>query len=151
MGELIYKTSNDDALQKFKIDSDDIAYFSEQKITKAQPVVLVFSVNGEDIGFVKFDLRVFNRNAYITYYVVPKYRGQGYGKAMLKKAIEFAFGEMNLHRLTAEVYAYNEKSIRLLESLGFVREGLIREAKFHDNKYWDILIMGVLKEEARRK
>ncbi|MEJ5257036.1 MAG: GNAT family protein [Fervidobacterium sp.] len=150
MDELVYKTSNEDSLQKFKIVSDDIAYFSEQKITKAQPVVLVFSVNGEDIGFVKFDLRVFNRNAYITYYVIPKYRGQGYGKAMLQKAIGFAFGEMNLHRLTAEVYAYNEKSIKLLESLGFMREGLLREAKFHDNKYWDILIMGILKEEYRK-
>lgn len=150
MDELVYKTSNEDSLQKFKIVSDDIAYFSEQKITKAQPVVLVFSVNGEDIKFVKFDLRVFNRNAYITYYVIPKYRGQGYGKAMLQKAIGFAFGEMNLHRLTAEVYAYNEKSIKLLESLGFMREGLLREAKFHDNKYWDILIMGILKEEYRK-
>ncbi|MGQ9855323.1 MAG: GNAT family N-acetyltransferase [Fervidobacterium sp.] len=145
MGELIYKTSNDDALQKFKIDSGDIAYFSEQKITKAQPVVLVFSVKDEDIGFVKFDLRVFNRNAYLTYYVVPKYRGQGYGKLMLQKAIEFAFEEMNMHRLTAEVYEYNERSIKLLERLGFVKEGVLREAKFHNAKYWDIVIMGLIR------
>jgi len=66
---------------------------------------------------------------------------------MLRKALEFAFKELNLHRITAEVYEYNERSLRLLESLGFKKEGILKEAKYHDGRYWDIIVMGLMKED----
>uniref|UniRef100_A0A7V4NG82 N-acetyltransferase n=1 Tax=Fervidobacterium pennivorans TaxID=93466 RepID=A0A7V4NG82_FERPE len=135
-----------------ELSDEDIKYFSERRITKAEPVTLVFfseknDGNYEKIGFVEFDLRVINKNAYITFYVTPQYRGKGIGKLMLRKALEFAFKELNLHRITAEVYEYNERSLRLLESLGFKKEGILREAKYHDGRYWDIIVMGLMKED----
>ncbi|AMW32946.1 GNAT family N-acetyltransferase [Fervidobacterium islandicum] len=145
--KLTFRVSEDILLE---LPEEDVMYFSERKITKAKPVVLVFSVEEdgriEKIGFVEFDLRVLNRNAYITYYVSPVWRGRGLGKLMLKKAFDFAFRELNLHRITAEVYEYNERSLKLLEGLGFHREGILKEAKYHDGRYWDIIILGMLRE-----
>jgi len=72
------------------------------------------------------------------------FRGKGFGKAMLAESIDYAFNEMNMHRLTAEVYEYNESSIALLKSLGFSEEGRLKEAKFHNGEFWDIIVYGIL-------
>ncbi|HCI30047.1 MAG TPA: GNAT family protein [Fervidobacterium sp.] len=129
------------------ISTADLIFFSERRIIKAEPIYLTFEHAGEEIGFVEFDLRVFNRNAYLTYYIVESFRGKGFGRAMLKKSIEYAFDEMNMHRLTAEVYEYNEKSVAILDSLGFSEEGRLKEAKFHNARFWDIIVYGILHDE----
>lgn len=61
--------------------------------------------------------------------------------------MELAFGTFNLYRLEAEVMEFNEPSIRLMESLGFKLEGRLREARYVDGKYWDILRYGILRRE----
>lgn len=52
-----------------------------------------------------------------------------------------------MNRLTAEVYEYNEVSIKLLEKFGFKKEGRLKKAKFHNGRYYDIFIYGLLKNE----
>lgn len=135
-----------------EIVEDDIAYFSERNITNIQPVLLNFYYSSPDgqekfIGFVEFDLRVLNKNAYITYYLKKEYRGKGIGAVMVKKSIKFAFRELNLNRVTAEVYEYNDHSIKLLKKLGFKEEGRIRNGKYHNSRFWDIIIYGLLRTE----
>ncbi|MBO8160920.1 MAG: GNAT family N-acetyltransferase [Thermosipho sp. (in: Bacteria)] len=132
------------------IQFEDLKNFSETRIVNMKrKIVLNFMENSDVIGFVTFDMRYFNKNAYITYYLVPEERGKGKGKKMLSFAIDFAFNELNLERITAEVYEYNEKSLKLLEKLGFKIEGRIRKGKYHNGRYYDILIYGMLKEEKR--
>lgn len=121
---------------------EDSYMLSERRILKASPVTLGFYDSERFVGFLEFDLRVFNKNAYITFYVIPQERGKGYGKKIVESAIEYARNEMNLHRLTAEVYEYNLPSVKIMESLNFVLEGKLREAKYHNGKYWDILVFG---------
>ncbi|MGC8902938.1 MAG: GNAT family N-acetyltransferase [Fervidobacterium sp.] len=130
----------------FELTEDDIQYFSERRFVKVEPITLVFKHSNEEIGFVEFDIRVVNRNAYLTYYLKNEHRGKGLGSEMLKRAIVFAFNELNLNRITAEVYEYNIVSMKLLEKLGFVQEGRLRKAKFHNSRFWDIIIYGLLKE-----
>ncbi|ANQ53372.1 GCN5 family acetyltransferase [Thermosipho sp. 1063] len=132
-----------------KIESDDLKYFSETRIIDIPRRVVLNFFESIPIGFVTFNVRYFNRNAYITYYVRSDMRGKGYGKVILKKAIDYAFDEMNLNRLTAEVYEYNEISIYLLEKLGFVKEGVLRKAKYSQGRYFDIYVYGLLKDERR--
>jgi len=126
------------------ISADDLIYFSERRIIRVEPIYLTFECNDQKVGFVEFDVRVYNRNAYLTYYVTKTFRGKGFGKVMLAESIDYAFSEMNMHRLTAEVYEYNESSVTLLKSLGFSEEGRLKEAKFHNGKFWDIIVYGIL-------
>ncbi|QTA37485.1 GNAT family N-acetyltransferase [Thermosipho ferrireducens] len=134
--------------EKVEIAPSDLIYFSETRYLKTQRrIVLNFIESEKVIGFVTFDMRYFNKNAYITYYLLPEKRGMGKGKEMLRKAIEFAFKELNLRRLTAEVYDYNVSSKKVLEKLGFVVEGVVREGKYHEGKYYNIIIYGLLKGE----
>ncbi|NND45990.1 MAG: GNAT family N-acetyltransferase [Xanthomonadales bacterium] len=83
-------------------------------------------------------------SAYLSYYAVQKYAERGYMKEGLQQVIDRAFGEMGLHRLEANIQPGNERSIRLVESLGFECEGyspryLMINGKWRDHERWAIL------------
>jgi RimJ/RimL family protein N-acetyltransferase len=45
------------------------------------------------------------------------------------------------------VYEYNERAIRCYEKSGFRHEGSMRQARYLDGKYYDELVMGILRAE----
>ncbi|TFG09773.1 N-acetyltransferase [Candidatus Thorarchaeota archaeon] len=70
------------------------------------------------------------------------FQGVGLGTAMTEICIREA-KESELHRLSLEVVAENEAAIHLYDKLGFVKEGLKRDAFFgQDGKYHDLVVMG---------
>ena len=77
----------------------------------------------------------------------PEYRGKGYGTDAMRLALRFAFMELNLHRVTLDVFEYNPRAIRSYEKAGFQHEGRQREVLFRNGKRWDVLEMGILREE----
>jgi RimJ/RimL family protein N-acetyltransferase len=83
----------------------------------------------------------------------PANRGEGYGYEAGQLALAFAFDELNLHRITATVFSYNERSMALIEKLGFQREGAMREFLQRDGKRFDMFFYGLLRPEwvARNK
>src|SRR3990172_8745212 len=56
--------------------------------------------------------------------------GKGYGFDALKTLMAYGFHTANLHKLYAEIFAFNEPSIRLFEKAGFTRDGAKREDQF---------------------
>jgi diamine N-acetyltransferase len=76
-----------------------------------------------------------------------QYWGRGYGTKATKAVLRYAFGELNLHRVELEVFAYNPRAIRCYEKAGFRREGTRRQSHFHDGQYHDAYRMGILREE----
>jgi RimJ/RimL family protein N-acetyltransferase len=79
-------------------------------------------------------------------------RGKGYGYESMQLALIFAFHELNMHRVQLTVFSYNERSIALVEKLGFQREGVYREFLQRDGKRYDMYLYGLLRREweARR-
>jgi len=75
------------------------------------------------------------------------YLGRGYGTAALQLLLEYGFGELNLHRIHLNVYAFNARAIRSYEKVGFTLEGTEREALFRDGQYHDVWIMSILLPE----
>jgi RimJ/RimL family protein N-acetyltransferase len=73
--------------------------------------------------------------------------GKGYGTDAMKIILRFAFTELNLRRVTLNVFEYNPRAIRSYEKVGFHHEGRQRGALLRDGKRWDMLYMGVLAEE----
>lgn len=73
--------------------------------------------------------------------------GKGYGTEAMQLALNFAFNELNLHRVQLSVFAYNERAIALYEKLGFVREGTYREHVRRDGSYYDMYLYGLLRRE----
>lgn len=73
-------------------------------------------------------------------------RGKGYGSSAARLMIQYAFEEMNLHRLFLRVYAENIQAIRSYEKAGFVKEAHLRDDVCIQGKYHDIVLMGILNQ-----
>ncbi len=76
-----------------------------------------------------------------------EYWGQGYGTDATRAMLRFAFGELNLHRVTLDVYDFNPRAMRCYEKVGFRHEGTKREALFRDGRFHDVHIMAILQHE----
>jgi [ribosomal protein S5]-alanine N-acetyltransferase len=73
--------------------------------------------------------------------------GRGYGTEVTRLVVGHAFGTMNLNRVWLHVFEYNERGIRAYTKVGFREEGRLRQHTFADGRYWDVLVMGVLRDE----
>lgn len=142
---------NDEERQVLYSSNEQIDTMSEVwRYPKGTPTEIVFKIEreGKIIGELKMkNLRWFNRKAELALIILPEEQGKGYGTEALKTIINYAFNDMNLHRLEGEVIEYNEASKKILESLGFKEEGRLREAKYSKGKYWDIIRYGLLRRE----
>jgi len=87
--------------------------------------------------------------AEIGYDLMPRFWGQGLMKEALVAMLEYGFAEMDLHRVQAMVAPMNERSQRLLNRLGFVREGILRGWRFYKGKFWDEVCYSLLRHEWR--
>lgn len=97
------------------------------------------------IGMVELDRVEWDRGrAEVAFFVAPAFQGGGYARDALATLIEYAFDELGLHKLTAEAFAFNEASRGLLESLGFVEEGRLREEEWVDGEWVDVVRYGLL-------
>jgi len=96
-----------------------------------------------------FHLDPDNRRAEIGYALGRQHWGKGYMGEALHALLGFAFGELGLHRLEADVDPRNTASIKSLERLGFRQEGYLRERWIVNGEIQDALLFGLLQREWR--
>ena len=77
-----------------------------------------------------------------------QYWGKGYGTDAMRVMLRYAFTELNLHRVTLGVFEYNPRAIRSYEKAGFKVEGILRQYLHREGRYWDEVMMGILREEG---
>lgn len=75
--------------------------------------------------------------------LLPAYRGQGLGRRLIEAAIAKA-REAGMVRVEFGVHADNARAIRLYEKVGFVREGVSRDAFCVDGRYTDVINMALI-------
>jgi RimJ/RimL family protein N-acetyltransferase len=81
----------------------------------------------------------------------PDYREQGYGTDAIREFLRFLFDTVGLHRVWLGTYEYNARARRVYENLGFVQEGVAREADYVDGRWVDSVLYGILEEEFRAR
>lgn len=77
-------------------------------------------------------------------------RGHGYGKEALELLFDFGFKELNLHRIWAEVYDFNN-ALGLYKKIGFKEDGLCRDTQFCEGRYVNSHMISMLENEWREK
>lgn len=73
--------------------------------------------------------------------------GKGYGTDAMRVILHYAFSELNLRRVSLNTFEYNPRAIRSYEKVGFVHEGRERGYLYRSGKHWDVIYMGILREE----
>jgi RimJ/RimL family protein N-acetyltransferase len=76
-----------------------------------------------------------------------EYLGKGYGTDAMKTLIKFIFEQMNINKIKLQVFSFNKRAVRSYEKCGFKKEGVLRMEIFRDGRYYDDIIMGLLREE----
>jgi len=79
---------------------------------------------------------------------VENCRRKGYGTEALNTIVKYAFDEMRLHCIYADVLEYNNASQKLFEKCGFRRDGLLRERIYKGGKYVNVVTFSRLNEDA---
>ena len=77
----------------------------------------------------------------------PGDRRKGYGSEALALLLRYAFAELNLFRLASQIPAYNLGAMRLFQKAGFVEEVRRRQALNRDGRFWDLIHVGLLRDE----
>lgn len=75
--------------------------------------------------------------------------GKGYGREAMKLLLDYAFLEMNLHRVSLRVFSFNQRAIKLYQNIGFQQEGNSRQSLYRDGRWHDLIHMGILHDEYR--
>lgn len=88
-----------------------------------------------------------NKKAELGYWLGKMYWGKGYATEALNLMLGFGFDKLDLNKIYAKVLSYNERSIKLLSSLKFSKEGINRQDIFHMGKFFDDISFGLLKKE----
>jgi RimJ/RimL family protein N-acetyltransferase len=89
------------------------------------------------------------RRAEVGYVLARDAWGRGYMHEALTALLDYGFSEMALNRVEADIDPRNEASARILERLGFVQEGLLRERWIVDGEVSDTGFYGLLAREWR--
>lgn len=90
------------------------------------------------------------QSASFGYWIGAPYAGQGYMSDALKAALEFAFTQLELHRMEAACIPSNKASRRVLEKSGFRHEGMAHKYLKINGIWQDHEIFGLLQEEFSR-
>lgn len=77
--------------------------------------------------------------------------GKGFGTDAMRVILRYAFSELNLWRVSLNVFEYNPRAIRSYEKIGFTVEGHCRKFLNRDGRRWDLIYMGILKEEWEKR
>jgi diamine N-acetyltransferase len=81
--------------------------------------------------------------------VVVAAPGRGLGRRILKELMRIAFEDLHAHRMFLDVFEDNTRARHVYESLGFVYEGIMREAGERGEQFISLHLMSMLDREYR--
>ena len=103
--------------------------------------------DGDPVGVIGLDQNETWGLGELGYWIAPDRWGEGYCTDAVRTVARYAFEERRLHKVAAEAYEHNEGSLRVLEKVGFEREGVRREEAFVGGEYRDVHRYGLLAGE----
>ena len=100
------------------------------------------------IGFLGLWLNLIHNEAWVGIGIGEReYWGKGYGTDAMKLAVQYAFMELGLQRVSLGLHEYNARALKSYEKAGFRLEGHTRQDVLREGRRTDSLWMGILREE----
>jgi ribosomal-protein-serine acetyltransferase len=100
---------------------------------------------GAIVGLISFNsISKTNKNASIGYWLDQASQGKGIVTKACALLIEYGFHEIQLHRIELRCAVHNEKSCAIPKRLGFVHEGVLRDAEWLYDHFVDLNLFSLL-------
>jgi RimJ/RimL family protein N-acetyltransferase len=112
----------------------------------SNPYAWAIAVDGKLAGEIRLDRvdQTDGRASMAIGMYDTNFLGKGYGSEAIRLILRYAFTDLNLHRVSVRVLAYNQRALRAYEKCGFIIEGREREAAFVDGSWHDDVMMGMI-------
>lgn len=149
----VHQLFNDDQIMSYWFDEPfealvELRDIYDRHIHDERERRFIIDVDGEPAGLVELvGILDVHRNAEFQIIVAPQHQGRGLASAATRKALDYAFAVLNLHKVYLIADVANEKAIHVYRKAGFQSEGILREEFFAAGRYRDALRMGVLQRE----
>jgi ribosomal-protein-serine acetyltransferase len=101
------------------------------------------------VGFHRVDWR--NSAGSIGYWLAADAQGRGLMTRAVAACLDHAFGAWDLHRIEIRAAPDNARSRAVPERLGFVQEGILREAERHADRFGDLVVYAMLAADWRAR
>ncbi len=112
------------------------------------PVALIVeTLEGDTCGLVILSrIAAIDRSCELSIFLEPASRRQGIGTDVIETITDVLLTQWNFHRVTAQSEEHNAAAHALFSRLGYVLEGRLREARFFDGAWHDVLVFGRLRD-----
>src|SRR3989449_4761792 len=129
----------------------DPSFFDAVLMDTTQVVLMVEANRGwtKPLGLARlFNIHLLEGYAFLEVVLTEqKALRRGFGIEAGKLISYYGVDVLGLRRLEAKVYEYNVLSMNSLRRNGFRQEGILRQAGFDGERYWDLMIFGILRDE----
>lgn len=148
--DVLFRMENDEAL--WTVSCNAAPYSRRQLLTYIEESVhdlfaehqvrFVIETGGSVTGCIDLtDVDAVQSRAQVGIALLPEYRGRGLAAAALSRVCDYAVRRLRLHQLTAYVPCDNEASLKLFESAGFERSGLLKDWLWAGEDYSDVVVL----------
>lgn len=111
-------------------------------------LIIVRTRDEKPLGFVRIlDQTLLHRRGRLDFHLVPEYRKLGYGLEATILSMHYCFSYLNFHKVFLTIYESNKHAISVADKLGFVLDGKLRQHIRRNQRYQDVLIYSLLREE----
>lgn len=76
-------------------------------------------------------------------------RGKGYGSDSVNTLVSYAFRELRMNCIFANILSYNVASVHLFEKCGFSKDGVLRARVFKGGEFVDVFAYSILKDDSK--
>jgi len=113
---------------------------------------LIIVTRERPIGFIELSLNPGNHNyGHLVEIDIcigePSEWEHGYGSAALTALLHWLFTSTDTRRVFLQPRAENERAIHVYEKVGFRKEGVLKQAEYHDGEYQDGVMMAAIRDE----
>lgn len=117
----------------------DTQQYIEATLNQSPQNVFAIEVDGEAVGVIGLTMGEGERrhSAELGYWLGEPFWGRGIVTAAVEGVTSYAVKELGLSRIESYVFAWNPASARVLEKVGFAREGVLRNSVIKDGVLLD--------------
>jgi [ribosomal protein S5]-alanine N-acetyltransferase len=138
------------SLRRFHPYTDIDAYKYIERLNQNEKIFSIFVNNGVHVGNIKYGpIDWPNKNCEISILIGEKdYWNKGIASEAIYAVSKHLLFNLDMHRIGADTC--NPAFVKMVENLGWSKEGVMRERMYIDNKRMDYTIMSILKNEFKR-
>ena len=128
----------------------DFIRTTRRQVGESDGLQLTIVAGGAIAGMVGFHhVDRANRATTMGYWIAADQQGRGTMTEAGRALVEHAFGAWDLHRIELAAAVENARSRALAQRLGFREEGIRRGAERHGDRWYDLVVYGLLATDSR--